>query len=170
LKITIEIAGAVRGKAAPRAQATKFGPRIYQDEATRHWEAELRFAGERAMEGRPPTIQPVRVDIEARFPIPQGFSKKARSRALLGEITPTVKPDVDNISKSFGDGLNQVVWSDDKQITELRVRKIYSDKPGITATIEEIGPAPAAWPVQKAAARPAARQPQFLLPGFLQAS
>jgi Holliday junction resolvase RusA-like endonuclease len=166
LKITIEIAGAVRGKAAPRAQATKFGPRIFQDDATRKWETELRFAGERAMQGRPPTRLPVRIDIEARFPIPQGFSRKARERALLGEITPCVKPDYDNISKSFGDGLNEVVWCDDKQIVEARVRKIYSDRPGITATVEELGPPAPAWPVEK----PPVRKPhQFMLPSFLSA-
>jgi Holliday junction resolvase RusA-like endonuclease len=36
------------------------------------------------------------------------------------------------------DGLNQLVWLDDAQICDLRVRKIYSESPGLVIEIEQI--------------------------------
>jgi Holliday junction resolvase RusA-like endonuclease len=140
MRIVIELAGAIRGKGAGRAFNTSKGPRVFQDSASRKWETEIRHAGERAMAGRAPTELPVSIIIEARFPIPTSSSKPKTAAMLRGLIRPTIKPDYDNICKSIGDGLNLICWQDDKQIVEATVRKIYSDRPGLTVIVETIEP------------------------------
>nr|DAQ86101.1 MAG TPA: Endodeoxyribonuclease RusA [Caudoviricetes sp.] len=47
-------------------------------------------------------------------------------------------PDADNIAKAVLDGLNGVVYADDKQIVELKVIKAYAEVPRVEVTIEEI--------------------------------
>jgi Holliday junction resolvase RusA-like endonuclease len=37
--------------------------------------------------------------------------------------------DVDNLAKSFMDGLNKIAWHDDRQVILLHIKKIYVDKP-----------------------------------------
>lgn len=140
MRVVVEIAGAIRGKGAGRAFNTADGPRIFQDNASRKWEAEIRGAGERAMAGRPPSEDAIAIIVEARFPIPTSFSRAKRAEALAGRLRPIVKPDYDNICKALGDGLNQIVWKDDKQIVESAVRKVYNERPGLTIIIETFDP------------------------------
>lgn len=75
------------------------------------------------------------VIIQAFFPIPKSWSKKKKQSALLGEIRPQTKPDVDNVSKIILDSLNKVAFNDDKQVTDLVVKKWYSNYPSVEVTI-----------------------------------
>lgn len=49
------------------------------------------------------------------------------------------KPDIDNLAKFALDTLNGLVFEDDKSISELLCKKIYSDTPRTEITICEIG-------------------------------
>jgi Holliday junction resolvase RusA-like endonuclease len=109
--------------------------RIYTDERTRKYEAQLRYAAQQIMDGRPPIAEPVVVTIEARFQIPVSFSKRKRVEARMGLIFPMVKPDWDNFAKSC-DALNGVVWVDDKQVVDGRIVKIYAEQPGLSIIVE----------------------------------
>ena len=80
-------------------------------------------------QGKAPTQYPCLVQIDAYTVPPASWSKKKRAAALAGELYPTTKPDIDNIAKSVGDGANGVVWVDDKQIVDLRVRRRYAETP-----------------------------------------
>lgn len=42
-------------------------------------------------------------------------------------ISPTKKPDVDNIAKVVLDGLNNFVFKDDNQVSKIFVEKKYTD-------------------------------------------
>ena len=79
---------------------------------------------------------PLRVELDVSFEIPKSFSKKKKSEALEGILKPVVKPDCDNISKNILDSLNGLVWVDDKQVTELIVKKKYSLKSFVIVKIE----------------------------------
>ena len=57
---------------------------------------------------------------------------------LNNEIYPTIKPDTDNIAKSILDSLNGIAYLDDKQVVDLRVRKQYSEVPGVSIWISEV--------------------------------
>lgn len=76
---------------------------------------------------------PVKIEIWAYFEPPKGTSKK-KYNELLGQPY-TKKPDGDNIAKIICDALNGLAYSDDNQISELIVHKLYAD---IAKTIIEI--------------------------------
>ena len=65
------------------------------------------------------------VRINAVFRVPMSWSKRKRAAAFRGEIRPSVKPDIDNISKAVLDGMNGVVYGDDSLVSEMSVRKAY---------------------------------------------
>lgn len=135
--IVIRLAGQPRGKGRARAVATRGGfARVHPDPKSVKYETQLAYAATQVMDGRPPLDGPLEVLIVSMFPIPQGFSKAKRAAAIAGTVRPTVKPDFDNIAKLV-DGLNQIVWLDDKQIVDGRVVKHYSETPGMTIQVTE---------------------------------
>ena len=136
----IELAGPPRGKGRGRAFVGKSGhASVYTDAKTRSYEAQIRFAAQQAMQGRPPTGLPVRLLMSVFFAIPVSWSKRQRERALCGATWPTVKPDADN-SLKLSDALNGIVFDDDKQVVIATVFKSYAEKPGLLIEVEEIHP------------------------------
>ena len=59
---------------------------------------------------------------------PASWSQKKQRAALAGEIYPISKPDTDNVIKGLFDACNEIVWKDDKQVTDLKVKKRYAEK------------------------------------------
>ena len=60
------------------------------------------------------------------------------AQALCPEFV-TKKPDLDNLVKALGDGMNGVVFADDSQIAQNGIcRKVYGDTPGVTVTIRAL--------------------------------
>ena len=55
---------------------------------------------------------------------------------LACNISPTKKPDIDNIAKIILDALNKLAFNDDNQITKLNIEKIYSEEEKIYVKIE----------------------------------
>jgi Holliday junction resolvase RusA-like endonuclease len=130
--ITITLSGAPVGKGRPRF-VRKTG-HAFTPASTRRYEDVLRYAAQVEMNGRAPIEGPVRVEVTALFPIPASWSKKKRSAAEAGFVYATVKPDSDNLLKVL-DSLNEVVWRDDKQITDARIVKGYSTAPRYVVTV-----------------------------------
>jgi Holliday junction resolvase RusA-like endonuclease len=119
----------------------RFDPRskrAYQVDKVIHYEGRLAHAGQLAMDEAALLDEPLKVDIDAFFGIPQSKSKKWQRGALDGSTRPTKKPDVDNIAKIVMDGLNGIVWIDDVLIVELSVRKHYSDRPRMVVTVHRL--------------------------------
>ena len=56
---------------------------------------------------------------------------------LDGKISPTKKPDIDNIIKVILDALNKMAFKDDNQITKIEVEKVYSEEEKVYIKIEE---------------------------------
>lgn len=46
---------------------------------------------------------------------------------MLTGISPTKKPDIDNIVKVVLDAMNKFAFKDDTQIVRLEVEKLYTD-------------------------------------------
>lgn len=122
-------------KAKQRPRTTRTG-HTYTPEQTVTYENWVKACylevGQAKLEGE------IRATIVAFFSIPKSASKARKKAMLNGEINPTKKPDVDNIAKIILDPLNSLAYDDDKQITELRVAKRYSDKPRVEVTLEVI--------------------------------
>jgi len=133
--ISFTVPGEPQGKGR-----AKFGNgRTYTPEKTVAYEGLIALAGERAMAGAEPMLGPVSLSFTAVYSIPARLPKKRREAMLSGAVVPTKKPDLDNIAKAIGDGLNGVVFKDDAQIAELRsVRKIYGATPGLIVEVRPI--------------------------------
>ena len=119
-----------------RVRFTKSG-HAFTPDRTVGFEGKLALAAQAAMNGRPPVEGPVAVTLEVHLPIAVSWSKKKREAAVLGEIRPTGRPDLDNFAKML-DALNMVVWNDDSQIVELVVFKRYSEAPQLAITVDTI--------------------------------
>lgn len=60
---------------------------------------------------------------------PKSMSRKRQYQALMGEVRPTTKPDLDNLLKSVKDALNGVAYVDDSQIVTITAEKAYGEQP-----------------------------------------
>lgn len=98
-------------------------------EKTANYENLVKLAGQKAMEGRQMFLEAVDVVINIHVTPPESWSQKKKRAALDDLIRPTSRPDLDNIAKGVSDALNEVVWKDDKQITDLVIRKRYAEIP-----------------------------------------
>ena len=123
--ITIVLAGPPMGK--ERVRMTRSG-HAYTPERTVNYESRLALAAQQVMGEQPPLDGELVVEIDAYMAVPESKPKKWKAAALSGELRPTKKPDYDNFAK-ICDALNLIVWVDDAQIVDGRIRKFYSDRP-----------------------------------------
>ena len=63
--------------------------------------------------------------------------KSDKENMLNNIISPTKKPDIDNIVKIVLDAMNKFAFKDDTQITKLEVEKIYGIEEKLQIKIEE---------------------------------
>lgn len=126
--IRIVLLGQPRGK--ERVKPSYSTGHVYTPERTVTYEGRLAYAAQEAMSGRALLDGPLTLDIIAKVPVPQSWPKKKRAAALSGELRPTKKPDWDNFGKVL-DAFNLIVWLDDAQVVDGRVRKFYSEQPGM---------------------------------------
>lgn len=132
-----------RGKGRPRAtiRKSKGGEQhagTYTDAKTRAFEAKVRAAAEKAMAGANPIEGPVEVALRFRIAIPASYSKKRRAAILAGQEPYFGAFDTDNLAKAWLDGVNGVVFADDKQVCDLLVIRRPSLNPGIDAQITPV--------------------------------
>lgn len=124
--IEIVLLGEPVAKGRPRfSQATGHA---YTPEKTRTYEQMLRLAATDVMGDRPPLEGPLTLDMRVVKSIPRSWPKKKQEAAKSGALLPTNRPDFDNFSKVV-DSCNLVIWVDDGQIVDARIRKTYGEKP-----------------------------------------
>ena len=133
--IEFMVPGPPRGKGRPRFTRTG---RIYKDKKTMDYEALVQSC---CMEECPTRkagyLGYVGITMTCFYPIPKSTSKAKRKKMLGREICPSVKPDVDNVSKAILDALNGVAYRDDKQVIELDISKRYAnpDAAGVCVSV-----------------------------------
>ena len=123
----------INGECVPKARPrfSKFG-HVYTTPKTRAYENIVKST---AIDNRVPCVTTaLRVELIIYKSIPKSFSKSKRKLANEGKIYPIVKPDIDNYVKSVLDGLNGVLFVDDKQIVDFRAIKKYSENPRVEVT------------------------------------
>lgn len=130
-----EMIGEPVGKARPRMN-TRTG-RAYTPTNTKLYEYSLRQWFIRDYPYFKPIETRVKVTIVAYFGIPKSTSKKKEAEMLQGNISPTKKPDADNIIKIVLDAMNKFAFKDDTQVTKLEIEKKYDKTPRIYIKIEE---------------------------------
>ena len=130
-----EMIGSIVGKARPRMN-TKTG-KAYTPTNTKNYEYFLRQWFIRKYPNFKPIDGRVKVSIIAYFEVPKSTSKKKETEMLSNNISPTKKPDIDNIIKIVLDGINKFAFKDDTQVIKLGVEKKYAETPRIYVKIEE---------------------------------
>ena len=130
-----EVVGNIVGKQRPRVNTYTYN--IYTPNKTKDYEEyiqqcfKIKYPNHKILEGR------ISVEIIAFLEIPKSTSKNKSKEMLEGTISPTKKPDIDNIAKSVLDALNKFVFKDDNQVTKLNVEKKYSEVEKAYVKIEE---------------------------------
>lgn len=130
-----EVPGKVIGKGRPRLNS--YTGIVYTPTRTKDYESLveqyflLKYPRFKALEGR------IKVSIIAYFSIPKTTKKADINEMLENNISPTKKPDIDNIVKSILDSMNKFAFKDDNQITKLEVEKKYAIEDKVYVKIEE---------------------------------
>lgn len=122
--MTIQVPGIPVGKGRPRMSVRGGHAMAYTPEKTVRYENLVRTMFVNAYPDAVPLDVPVKVIVDAEFPIPKSWSKKKRKDAFY----VTKKPDIDNIIKSIFDGLNGVAWTDDSLVAVLEASKRYTEQ------------------------------------------
>ena len=130
-----EIQEAITGKQRPRMNT--YTGRAYTPTKTKNYEYFVRqnfiykYPNFEPIEGR------VKLTIIAYFELPKKRSKIQEAEMLADIISPTKKPDWDNIGKIISDALNKFAFKDDAQITDTKIVKKYSRTPKVIVRVEE---------------------------------
>jgi Holliday junction resolvase RusA-like endonuclease len=131
-----EVPSKIIGKGRPRLNS--YTGIVYTPTRTKDYETLIeqyflmKYPQYKTIEGR------AKVKIQAYFEIPKSTTKKQKEGMLVNSISPTKKPDIDNIVKVVLDAMNKFAFKDDTQIVKLEVEKLYSaSEEKIVIQIEE---------------------------------
>lgn len=148
--MTASLSFEVLGEPIPQARArfTRAG-RMYTPAKTRKWKKHVsRAAKAAAAQLAAPLTGPLRMTVAFSLPIPSSWTKRKQNQALLNQLKPIGKPDVDNLAKAVMDAINDctdadeqpLIWKDDCQVVTLIAAKRYGACGYVTVHIEEIQP------------------------------
>lgn len=138
MQIHFQVEGEPKGKGRPRFTRAGSFTRVYTDKQTLDYESLIKSFAMEAMGSTDPLETPVSVFLYVRHPIPPSYSKKRTEACLSGLEKPCKKPDIDNIAKTYLDGMNGVVFVDDTQVVDLHVKKVYSAVAGVNVMVMEV--------------------------------
>ena len=130
-----EVFGDIKGKARPRINT--YTCQVYTPTNTKDYEDLIKQYFKIKYPKYVPIENRVFVKIIAYFKIPKTTTKKDKELIQEGKLSPTKKPDIDNIVKVILDALNKMAFKDDNQITKLEVEKVYGTEEKILVKIEE---------------------------------
>lgn len=139
MPLVFSIAGEPVAKGRPRATQRTGFVRIYTDAKTRAYERGIAAVARIAMAGARPFEGPLSVSLRFRLKPPKSMTKRLRVRVLAGEEPYLGSRDLDNYTKAALDGMNEIVFVDDKQIVRLFCSKIAAEEPGVDVRVEELG-------------------------------
>lgn len=125
-------------KGRGRATIVAGAARVFTPTKTRDYENFVKQLAALAMCRADPWDCACAVEVLVMLPIPASMSKKDQARALLKSLLPAKRPDLDNCVKACLDGMNGIVYADDRLICELTARKIYSVKPGVYVEVKRL--------------------------------
>ena len=132
-QVIFSVEGNPQGKA--RARFTKTG-RAYTPKKTVDYENEIAIKAKQAMGSSEPLKTAVAVYVYANYKVPASYSKQRRSDCLAGVERPKVN-DIDNVCKSVLDGMNNVVYVDDKQVVSLHATKRFDTIESVHVLVKE---------------------------------
>lgn len=139
MEIKFTVLGDPQGKDRPRAARRGSAVAIYTPRRTEEYERQI--AQEYRAAARKykfPDNAKLGMALEIYQSIPKHTSQVRRRLMLRGDIRPTKKPDIDNVTKVVMDALNGLAYTDDKFIVSCSAEKFYGEKPRVEVQIFEI--------------------------------
>ena len=122
-----EVPGKIVGKGRPRLNT--YTGSVYETLVEQYFL--LKYPKFKTLEGR------INISMIAYFSIPKTTKKSEIEQMLDNKISPTKKPDIDNIIKIILDAMNKFAFKDDIQITKLEIEKKYGLEEKMQIIIEE---------------------------------
>ena len=135
MKYEFEVIGEVIGKERPRVNM--YTGSVYTPGKTKDYEFliqqyfKMKYPSYQTLEGR------IAIEIIAYLKIPKSASKVKTQEMLDNKVSPTKKPDVDNIAKVILDAMNKFVFKDDNQVAKISVEKRYGEEEKVWVLVEE---------------------------------
>ena len=135
MKYEFEVLGEIVGK--ERARVNMYTCRVYTPNKTKDYEFlvqqyfRMKYPKYETLKGR------ISINIIAYLKIPKSTSKTKIQEMLENKISPTKKPDVDNIAKSILDAMNGLVFEDDNQVSKISVEKRFALEEKAVIEVEE---------------------------------
>lgn len=135
MRYVFEVPGEVVGKERPRVNM--YTGRVYTPNKTKDYEYlvqqyfKLKYPNYTMLIGR------LKISIIAHLKIPKGTSKIKMQDMLENKISPTKKPDIDNIAKSILDAMNGFVFKDDNQVAKISIEKRFATEEKTEIIVEE---------------------------------
>lgn len=124
--------GSKRGFVVPGKNGSKPRAVVVEDnKRIRPWRALIVDAASRTWEGREPLDGPIGAELVFSLSKPRTVKRDF----------PSVKPDVDKLTRAALDGMKGIIWRDDAQVVHLEAQKIYADAgrpPGLYVEIFQI--------------------------------
>ncbi|BED91703.1 MAG: RusA family crossover junction endodeoxyribonuclease [Candidatus Azobacteroides pseudotrichonymphae] len=133
--IKFTIAGNPQGKARPRFKKINDKVLAFTPTKTRGYETKVRNEYKETIRYKFPKDIPIAVAIIAYYKIPKGISKIKRKEMIEGKISPTKRPDSDNVIKTILDALNGIAFHDDSQVFRIEFEKRYGEIPMVKVAI-----------------------------------
>ena len=126
MEYEFEVIGKIVGKERPRVNM--YSGMVYTPTKTKDYETlvqqyfEIKYPNFTELTGR------VGIDIVAYLGIPKSTPKKNIPDMLDNKVSPTKKPDIDNIAKSILDAMNKFIIHDDNQVSKISIEKRYGEE------------------------------------------
>ena len=136
LIVTFEVDGDPVPKSRPRFARRGNFVQTYTDAKTIDYETHVAMKARQAIGASEPLQGALTVFLYLRYLIPPSYSKKRKEACLRGVEYPK-KIDIDNVYKSITDAMNGIVYTDDSQIVEAHIKKVYAESAGANIMVQE---------------------------------
>jgi Holliday junction resolvase RusA-like endonuclease len=127
MQITFAVYGEPVPKGRPRFSTRGKFPIAYTPEKTKNYESEVAMMAKAAMGASEPLEGALEAFIYVTFPVPASYSKKRTEACLSDSEKHTKRPDLDNVVKAVIDGMSEIVFFNDSQITSIHATKVYGE-------------------------------------------
>jgi len=100
----------------------------YTPSKTKKYEEIVQWHAKKEMKGKKIFDSSVCLFVFFFFTPPESWSEAKKKKTISNKIFHTSKPDLDNLVKAIKDSLTNIVYIDDRLVSQLIVSKQYSDK------------------------------------------
>jgi len=137
MQIMFTIYGEPVPKGRPRFSTRGKFPVAYTPEKTKNYESDVAMMAKAAMGASEPLEGALEAFIYVTFPVPASYSKKRTEACLSDSEKHTKKPDLDNVVKAVLDGMSDIVFLSDSQITSIHATKVYGEVAKVEVVVRQ---------------------------------